>query len=325
MNAILPILALSLATPPTPSTALRAAQPIVAKGDLKGGPPLVHTFDLTHMAATGVATITGVETSCGCLRQSLSATVLQPGETARLTIEVNTLTQPVGPNRWPVRVRFRHELPGAAAEVGEVELLLTATLTHELTLSPPQLAISASGEVTRTLTLTDRRAKPLTLLRAESTSPHLTATVGPRQEAETIITLKLAADAPAGFRDDTLVLYSDDSQYPEFRVPVRVQKRVAGGATAVPEEVSFRFAAGETESSTLVQLRPGNGPMIAIEAVECDHPAVKMKWSPGRNAVAAMRVTVTATKETERGQADVRVRLAEPAGQVVVVPVSWVK
>lgn len=308
------ILALSLFAPPSP---LQCAEPTAAKGDVKCGPPLVHVFELRHAGMAGLLTITNIEAGCGCLRRHLSATVLKPGDAAQLTVEVNTLTQPEGPNRWGLRISYRLD-DGPAT--GALDLAISGKVVREISLAPPQLALSTTGEVVRTLTLTDRRLKPLTLTRAESTSPHLTATIAPRRDAETTITLTLAAAAPAGVRDEAVVLYSDDPEYPEFRVPVRVEKRAAGAAVVVPDAVALRFAAGEKAASALVQVRNPAGKDVAIEKVESDHPSVTAKSSTTRGPVAAIRVMVAAGSA---GRTDLRIHLAEPPGQLVILPVSW--
>ena len=59
---------------------------------------------------------------------------------------------------------------------------------------------------------------------------------------------------------------------------------------------------------------------MRVAAAESDHPGVAVKWSAGAGPVATLRVTVAAAGA---GSCRVRVRLAEPAGQEVVVPVSW--
>src|SRR5436190_20968566 len=117
MNTLILLAAAAVGNPPA---ALHCAAPSVAKGDVKGGPPLSHTFDLTHAATAGTLTITRVEAGCGCLRQRLTAGILQPGQGSQLTIEVNTLTQPDGPNRWQIAVGYKLEAPGAAAQTGEL-------------------------------------------------------------------------------------------------------------------------------------------------------------------------------------------------------------
>jgi hypothetical protein len=332
-TTLLTLLALGAGDPPpAPAGPLHCPAPLAARGDVRGGPPLAHTFELAHRGPHGALTITGVEAGCGCLRQQLSAGVLQPGETARLTLEVNTLTQPDGPNRWQAVVRYRLDppaTPAAAPQTGELPLTITATLAREVAVTPPQVGFSCTGEATQVLTVTDRRAKPLAVVRAVSSSPHLAAAVGPRESSpgkptSQAVTLKLAADAPVGHRDEAVVLVTDDPEYPELRVPVRVLKRPAGGVTAAPAEVSVRFAPGQEEVSTLVQLRAADGRPVGVAGAESDHPGVAVKWSPGVGPLAAVRVTVTAAAGTA-GRGTVRVRLAEPAGQEVAVPVSWGK
>jgi hypothetical protein len=332
MNATLfALLALGAGDPP--AGPLHCPAPLAARGDAKGGPPLAHTFELAHRGPHGTLTITGVEAGCGCLRQTLTAGVLRPGETARLTLEVNTLTQPDGPNRWQAVVRYKLDPPAApgsappAPQPGELPLTITATLAREVAVTPPQVGFSCTGEATQVLTVTDRRAKPLAVVRAASSSPHLTAAVGPREggpgkPTTQSVTLKLSADAPVGHRDEAVVLVTDDPEYPELRVPVRVLKRPAGGVTAAPAEVAVRLAAGQDEVSTLVQLRAADAKPVGVAGAESDHPGVAVKWSPGVGPLAAVRVTVTAAAGAD-GRCTVRVRLAEPAGQEVAIPVMW--
>lgn len=332
MNTILTLVAVGLGAPPAP-TVLQCPTPVAVKGDVKGGPPLIHTFDLTHSGSAGTITVTKVEAGCGCLRRSLTTGVLQPGQTAQLALEVNTLTQPDGPNRWQVAIGYTLAIPappgGAATnQAGELLLALTANLSREVSITPPQVGFSSTGEATQVLTVTDRRAKPLTVLRAVGSSPHLSAEVGPRKDgpdkaAVQAVTLKLSADAPPGHRDEAVVLLTDDPAYPEFRVPVRVLKRTAEGVIATPDSVAVRFGPGQPEVSTLVQLRRADGKPVGIEAAECDQPGVAAKWSSGAGPVAAVRVTVSEVAVQQPGGCRVRIRLTEPAGQEVVIPVSW--
>jgi hypothetical protein len=324
MNTLLTLVALGLGNPaPGP---LQCPAPLAAKGEVKGGPPLVHTFELTHRGPAGVLTVTKVEAGCGCLRRALTTGVLQPGETTKLTLEVNTLTQPDGPNRWQATVGYSLDVPGnpAANQTGEVLLVVAANLSREVTITPPQVGFSTTGEAKQTIIVTDRRAKPLTVVKAASTSPHLTAEVGPAAAGQgQRVALRLSADAPAGHRDETVVLLTDDPAYPEFRVPVRVLKRAPGAVTATPVEVAVRFAAGQDEVSALVQLRAPDGKPVRIASAESDFPAVAVKASTGTGPVAAVRVTVGGAAAAQPGGCRVRVKLAEPAGQEVVIPVSW--
>lgn len=320
MNTLLLALAVGAADPP--AAPLHCATPVAARGDVRGGPPLAHTFDLTNRGA-GALAITKVEAGCGCLRRQLGSDTLQPGATTKLTIEVNTLTQPDGPNRWQAAVHYQTAGADGKPQTGELLLQITATLSREVAVSPPQLGFSASGAASQVLTLTDARAKRLTVVKAAASSPDLTVEVGPRTDKGQPVTVKLAADAPAGHRDEAVVLLTDDPAYPELRVPVRVLKRDAGAVAATPDAVAVRFAAGQGEVSTLVQLRAADGKAVGIAGVACDHPKVAVKWAAGSGPVAVVRVTVTEDAAAQAGTATVRVKLTEPAGQEVVIPVGW--
>jgi hypothetical protein len=324
MNALLLFAAVVAASPPQEGS-LHCPAPVAARGEVKGGPPLVQTFDLIHRGTEGTITITKVESGCGCIRRNLAAGILQPGATTRIALEINTLTQPDGPNRWQTVVSYSHDIPGKEPRKGELVLAITANLSREVSVAPAQVGFSTTGEAAQELTITDRRDKPLTILRAAGSSPHLTAEIGPPTAGDSgmrvqKVRIKLAADAPPGHRDEAVVLLTDDADYPEFRIPVRVLKRAAGGVQATPSSVAVRLGPGQSEVSTLVQLRRTDGKHVAIESAASDNPAVAVKWSPGANRVAVLRITITAAKP---GECVVRVRFAEPAAEETVIPVSW--
>jgi hypothetical protein len=321
MNTLIFLLAAGIGNPP--GGPLHCPAAVAAKGEVKGGPALSHTFELTHRGG-GTLTITRVEAGCGCLRQSLSNAVLTPGEMARLTLEVNTLTQPDGPNRWQIAVGYKVEAPGVPPQTGELSLLITATLSRDVKVTPPQLGFSTTGTAAQKLIVNDRRDKPLTVLKATTSSPFLTAEVGPRATGKgQAIEVKLLPDAPAGHRDESVVLLTDDPEYPELRIPVRVLKRAAGTIRVTPESISVRFAPGQTEISTLVQLRAADGKTIEVSGVESDLPGVTARHSSRAGSVTVVRVTVTDSQQS--GSCKVRVKMSQPAGQELVIPVAWTR
>ncbi len=324
MNTLILLTGL-LAGQPTSSAGLHASTSTAARGNVKAGPPLVHVFDLAN-TGTRTVTITKLVAGCGCLRRSLGTTMLKPGEKTQLTLEVNTLTQPDGPNRWQVSVVYQEDAPGVAPRSGELLLQVTATLSRDVTVSPPQLAFSTAGAASQTITLADRRTKPLSVVKATASSPHLSVEVAPAagtagRRSQSVL-VKLAANAPAGHRDEIVVLYTDDPAYPELRVPVRVLKRAASTVTATPMAVEIRLAAGQQGGSSLVQLRSPRGDVIRVGGADSDMPGVQVKWSEGRGRVATLRVTVPEVVAAKPGHCMVRVRLSEPAGEVSI-PVSW--
>jgi hypothetical protein len=325
MNTFILLSGMLVGQPMSAQVGFHSPAPIAAKGNVKAGPPLVHAFDLVH-TGTGTVTITKVEAGCGCLRQSLGTNVLTPGQKTTLTLEVNTLTQPDGPNRWQAVVSYKVESPGAQAQTGEVLLQITATLSRDFTVNPPQVAFSTTGDASQAIVVTDKREKPITVLKAASSSPHLAVEVSPAANDATgrtqSVLIKLAPTAPTGHRDEIVVLYTDDPASPELRVPVRVLKRVAAAVTATPDAVNIRLAAGQTEGSMLVQLRSPDGKAMSIADADSDFPGVQVKYSPGSNPVATVRITVPEAVAAQPGRCTVRVRLNEPGGEVAI-PVSW--
>ena len=70
-----------------------------------------------------------------------------------------------------------------------------------------------------------------------------------------------------------------------------------------------------------VLLRRLNGQPLRTAAVTADHPGVTAAVE-GAGPTATLRVTVAASAGPA-GEATVRVKLDDPAGREVVVPVSW--
>ena len=316
MTPLLFALALTPAADPGP---LRTT-PTADLGEVRSGPPCVHTFELTNRGA-GPITLRDVAAGCGCTKVELSAKELKAGDTAKLTVTTNTLTQPEGAVRWPLTVRFRD-----GGTDGTLELAVTAKLVKEISVTPPLLAISTSAAVTQTLTLTDRRAKPLSVVKAATTDANITATVKAAKTADGKTTQEIVvsvADAlPAGDHSDTVTLTTDDGHCPTLEVPVRVLKRSADGVTVTPDAAAVRFADGQRTASAVVQVRAG-GKQVAVKSAECAAAGVSVRHAGEPGPVVALRVVVDAAKAGASGAADVTVTLSEPAGTKLVVPVTW--
>lgn len=306
---------------------LTCPTPVADAGEVRSGPPLVQSFQLTNRLSDRVIHITGLDAGCGCLRRELDRKRLAPGESATLRVAVNTLTQPEGPNTWRIGVRYQLEpITGTVpvlAEEQKLDLSVAARIVREITVIPPAVAFSTTGAARQTLVVADRRERPLTLTRAVTTSAHLTATVG---EARTVngireqsVELTLAATMPVGVAQETVVFTTDDPACPELRVPVTVNRRAANSVTVTPTQVEWTFAPGQLTVSRLVQLRAGGQP-VRIQAVESTHPAVTTKWASPGGPVATVRLSVPAGPA---GESIIRVTLTEPAGAEVAIPIRW--
>jgi len=321
------LLFLLAAAGPAADPALQVAKPTADKGEIPGGPPLFHTFTLTHPGTSGTVVVTGSEAGCGCLRQKITHRVLRPGDSTEFTVEVNTLTQPDGPIAWNVKVKYQFEPESGPAVPGSVDLAIIAKVKREISVSPAQLAFTTTGVTEQVLTVTDHRSgKPLTVVKATTANPNFTVSVGPAKDKDGVrtqpVTLTLAAAAPVGQTDETVILTTDDPAYAELRVPVRVVKKQPGVVTAFPETLTLRAAKGQAELSGLVQVR-ADGKHLVVSKVECTAAGVAVKASTGSGTVQTVRVTITPATAGRSGTATATVTLTEPAGQVITIPVKW--
>jgi len=327
MNAILAIFVLGAMPTPAPLVATNA---VVDRGEARTGPTLDQAFEITNRS-TETVEITAVQPGCGCLKPSTSRTMLRPGETSTVTISVNTLTQPAGLNTWTATVRYRIVAPASAPPTvepdRELNLKISATLVQEIAVTPPSLAMSTASEATQIVTVSDRRATPLTVLAASTTNPHLTATLRPAARTDGLqtqtIELKVTTMYPPGTAEESLVLTTNDPVCRELRIPVKVTKRTEATIQSVPEAPVIRFTATQTEASTLIQLRRPGGGQLQVAKVETTDASMTVKWSADPGTVVTVRATVDGTKANRtNGKAELKVTFIDVPGELVV-PVAW--
>ncbi|MGL6094641.1 MAG: DUF1573 domain-containing protein, partial [Fimbriiglobus sp.] len=130
------IAALCVGATPAPSAPLTCPAPDADRGEVRTGPPLTHSFTLTNPGPHPVR-FTLSETGCNCLRRDVGKTTLRPGESTELTVTVNTLTSPPGPNTWGTTLFVTPQPEGGSADVPTpFSVVLRATLVREVTVSP---------------------------------------------------------------------------------------------------------------------------------------------------------------------------------------------
>jgi Protein of unknown function (DUF1573) len=300
--------------------ALEIAPPLFHAGEVRAGAALAHRFTLVNRGPDAVEVVE-VRPSCGCMTATPDRRRFGPGESGSLLLEVNTLTQPDGPASWRVTLLCK-----SRESVEEKTLTLTARVQADITLDPSALVIVTEGAVDREVTLSDRRLHPLTVVKAETTSPQVRARVDePSRGADgrwrCVVHLEAPADMPDGRHDEALHLYTSDPEYPDLKMPFTVVKRSRRRVSATPATVEL--TAGGSPSR-LVLLRGGDDDMIEIEGVDADAAAVRCEWSPGPRPTGAVRVRVDPAKLTADGlKAMVHIHLSKPAAQTVDVPVTW--
>jgi Fe-S cluster assembly iron-binding protein IscA len=301
---------------------LAIAEPAVDRGEAKAGLPLVHHFELANRSNQPL-TIEQVAAGCGCLQPRISTRELKPGETARLEIAINTLSQPAGAQAWTAQVHWRQ---GDAT--GTRELRVRATVIREIDIQPVALGITTTEAATHAITLTDRRAKPLTVTSARTSSPELNVrlgvrAIGPDGSSRQQVHLTITDAYPPGRRVETVQLLTDDPEYRELRVPATIDRRSANRVVAMPDEVDLRLARGQTSANSLVRLKSGDDQPVLVDRFEADHPALRFRWAPGPESMATLRLSVEIPADAPSGKGTITVHLKEPAGQIVTIPVRW--
>ncbi len=291
---------------------LSAPDPVLDAGTVRVGPPLVRRFAFTN-AGPDPLTITDVRSSCGCLAPRLAKRVYGPGERGELAVEVNTLSQPVGPHRWAFTLAYR-----CGATAGERTLELTADLKQEIEVAPAAVAFHGDGPLSAVVAVRDPRPKPLAVTAAAASAPFLRATAvadgGPGRWA---VRVEVAGDCPDGRHAETVTITTDDPDYRTLKVPVTVVREPRRRVAALPNRATL-VAGG----SALVQLR-ADGEPVRVESVEGSVPALACRWAAGPGDRATVRVGLDRAKWDGRPLAgEVRVRLAAPAGETVIIPVS---
>ncbi len=130
-----------------------------------------------------------------------------------------------------------------------------------------------------------------------------------------------AAALPAGRQEATLDLYTDDPYYRQLQVPVTLTREQRAAVTATPNVVRVR--PGQAVSAQLVRLRPGAAGNVRIDTIEADDPGITCTWAAGPDTEATLKIRVDARRLAQPGSHAVRVRLAEPARDTVIVPVVF--
>lgn len=299
--------------------------PAADRGDMPANKPLVQTFRLKNTGPVPL-TVTEVTGACGCFRHSLTGRQVAPGGSTELTVGINLLTQPEGPNTWRVAVRYKTDANPPAT--GEQTIRLAAKVRKDVSVEPVALLLSAEREITGALTVSDRRGKPLTVTGVRLGIPGVrgevkpAADVGGRRSQK--IELTVGDGCPTGQHADELCIDTDDPEYRELRIPLRVIKKApATGVQVAPGSVTLRFAKEQATASSLVRLKDAGDREVAVEKAESDHPAITCKWAAGPGAMATMRVTVDLEKARAAGVGVVTVRVKGPAPETLLIPVSW--
>jgi hypothetical protein len=318
MSRMLCVLLLAICLCSRADAELRCVPPAVDLGEVRGGPARQHRFELINEGKATIE-ILAVEPGCGCLAPRLDRKLLQAGERAALTLELRTAGQPNGPRSWNLRLRYRD-----GQTVREELLVVAATIRNEVTVEPSILALQVQDTLRQVVTVTDLRTPPLKVTALHVSSPALRATVQSTNGGITKLLLEAAAaKVDPGRHDAVLSIYTDDPLYSPLQLPITLTRGVKAAVTATPEQIEARVSAAAPVAVAVVRLRPSNDQKLQVESATADDPGITCTWAAGPGSAATLRVRVDARRLTDRtGPRKVQVRLAEPAGEVVTIPVA---
>lgn len=298
---------------------LACAEAVHSAGRVNSGTSLRHAFTLVNRGKAAVELLE-VKPACGCLRPEVSAATAGPGEPITLTVHINTVTQPAGPNTWRTRVSYR-----AGGEPRELELAVRADVVPVVQIQPATVVLHAAGPISHQFKLLDRREKPFQAKQLVCGSPHVQAKLGPPRRAgdvwERTITLNVRAGCPEGRHDDVLRVLTADAEYPELQVPFTVVMRVPGKVQASPPALEITAPAGEPIPAKIVLLGCDEGEVRATK-VETSDPLIQCKYAAGPGARLTLRVVVDHARLAKGDfHGEVKVHVGGDRPQVVTIPV----
>jgi hypothetical protein len=195
---------------------LVATPPTHQFGQLRQGATVTATFDLSNRCSVPVH-IDRVMTNCDCTEHKLSASDLQPGEAASLTV-----TWHVGAKRGEVSthasVVYRRQ---GAAQSDQVSIRLTADVVPDVVCSPSRLVFESGRAAKQSLHFSSDRLEGRLLLQAFCTQQAFTAVLSPDGDS-----VEVAFDPalwPGGNVRAELVVRTISSNEPNCRIELEVK------------------------------------------------------------------------------------------------------
>jgi hypothetical protein len=301
-------LILIMACPAHASAQLRFMQPDVNLGDLRGGPVYSHRFEFVN-DSTQPLEITDLRLGCGCLQPVLDQRIYPAGEKGTLLMNLRTLGQPNGPRAWQIHVQYR-----AGQKQQETSLIIAATIRNEVTVEPSIIALTVETTLRQEVTIQDHRSTPMKITTILASSPAIRITKKSSDGGVTKVILEVSRSTlTASRQEETLNIYTNDPNYRQLQVPITLSQANRAKVSATPDKVEI-IGAG----SQLVRLRAAGDKTVRIQKAEADQPLVHCTWAMGPGNDATLKISAASPHV---GVVNVRVQLAEPAGEIVSVPV----
>jgi Protein of unknown function (DUF1573) len=210
---------------------------------------------IAHFAFTNIGSspvkIERCDASCGCMNPELTKRDYEPGESGRIMLRVHTPTQGSGLKEYRLTVVYND------GQTRQVDLTFRVELPdNQVSVRPRALYIyeQAGRETEHEIEVIDRRDRQLSIVRMESSKGIAlliqdTVEQDEHDHRHIKVRVVIPADRLPGRRDGWLRLFTDDAEFRELRIPIRIQ-------TAESSSDSAKDTAGKTTGETGRDGRP---------------------------------------------------------------------
>ena len=171
--------------------------------------------------------------SCGCLDPKLSEAVYAPGERGVFSLSILATREKPGPKEYYCKVVYEDPEPREA-----IVTLKVVLPPLKLIVRPQAMIFSQPGDtpITRPIELIRPGTDRLTILDVSSSSPLIGASLGdshidPRTGVLIPTVLVTVGSVPPGRHHAWIIIHTNDGDYPEVRVPIRLDGPAAGRTT----------------------------------------------------------------------------------------------
>jgi hypothetical protein len=180
-------------------------------------------FGFTNTGRTPVK-ITRWEPSCGCVKPSLKKTEYDAMDSGEFYLRVRTAGEAPGDREYRLLVRYTDPEPR------ETTLVFRAKLPERQVFVRPRAVMVYQNGLSPTVqevTVTDLRGNELRLLDTKSSTPLASAEIlepsaAPDGTLEHKVRVTVAADVPQGTSWGTITLFTNDSEFSELTVPLKI-------------------------------------------------------------------------------------------------------
>ena len=311
---------LATLTPGVETVPLRERSAPADAGEVASHKPLTHSFELENTGDREI-TILEVRRTCSCAKAEIAEKSVGPGRKATVRASFNLMAQPAGPGRWTVTVVY--QIAGEPSR-RELPLSVSAKVRRDVWVEPVSLVMSGEANLAGKVSVFDRRGKPLNVTGARVGLEQLSAKIEPAgngEQRQTIL-LAVAESMPAGTAIDELSIDTDDPEFRELRIPVRIVKRKADESIkASPAMITLRGAG----ASKLVTLRDREERDIDLESLVSDEASLGLKWAKGPGGDATVRISLVGKAGPPSGTATVTAKLKTPVARTINILVEWSK